>query len=510
MNKVNKTFNTMDRETFFKNLNDELLLFPDGDVGKKMTQFMISLKDNNYDYVKENYEFFKNKRFQLGLGCVDVVMAFCESTEIIDFLINKCQIMRLNENYLMLVSSINQSVEVVRYLIEDLNQDPKKIDGVGNNSFMLACEKNSGALNVIKYLRNKIGDGLHHSNYDNCNAFDLACKKNENIEVIKYLINEMNINEKYHNSCIMNAAVFNPNHSVAKYMIEKTNIQFNSYEIASNLKNYDDMNNLVTELSNGTHYKRFNNLLVGLIDYIPSKLNLKNVNPLMIDGYNFERIIEKNILMPNNILASINKLKESSNNVYDAMMNCIPYHEFKDMVALLNHDLKIPWSKSYDMKRTIYFVDHGQQSQKLFTVGDQSYYGDRSIIYHTMILFKDVPLDNAGDGDVVPELSVYLPRYLVSMYLQSCYDGSILLECIRSNDDMIQFLRFIDQYPTINVSIQLLEKQIVQFMLEKKVVISQYVIEICEKYRLRYMYMMIGQKYFYDSSHHSFYDVHEF
>lgn len=74
-----------------------------------------------------------------------------------------------------------------------------------------------------------------------------------------------------------------------------------------------------------------------------------------------------------------------------------------------------------------------------------------------------------------------------------------MLEFIRSNDDMIQFLKFIDQYPAINISMQLLEKEIVQYMLAKNVVIDQYIISICERYKLRYMYMMIKQKYYIDS-----------
>lgn len=91
----------------------------------------------------------------------------------------------------------------------------------------------------------------------------------------------------------------------------------------------------------------------------------------------------KDVLMPKNTL--------ESDNIYEVMMNCISYCKFKDLVALLNPNLKIPWAKDHAMKRTIFFVDYGRQFQKLFTVGGHIYYGDRSIIYHTMFLFKDVP-----------------------------------------------------------------------------------------------------------------------
>lgn len=157
------------------------------------------------------------------------------------------------------------------------------IDRTGNNCFMLACEKNDGhnSLAVIKYIRSRIGDDIYLSNFDTYNAFVLACKNNKNLEVIKYLMNEFKINENFYKSSVTNAVMFNKNHSIAKYLIEETNIEFNSYEIAHGFKNYNDMNKLITELSNGANYERFNKLLVGVIDYVPSKLDLKDVNPLI-------------------------------------------------------------------------------------------------------------------------------------------------------------------------------------------------------------------------------------
>ncbi len=150
---------------------------------------------------------------------------------------------------------------------------------------------------------------------------------------------------------------------------------------------------------------------------------------------------------------------------------------------------KIPWSMIQNKGKRFLF-DFTKQSQKLFTHNGQMYYGDQSTIYNYIIVFNDLVLN-----EEVPELTAALPRYLLSLYLQSCYQGYFCMSDIDSND-FIQFLHFIDQYPTINLSIELLEKDIVQYMLKHNIVIDPWIREVCKRYRLKYLYLMINEKFY--------------
>ena len=61
-------------------------------------------------------------------------------------------------------------------------------------------------------------------------------------------------------------------------------------------------------------------------------------------------------------------------------------------------------------------------------------------------------------------------------------------------DDLIPFLKFIDQYPSKVLSIDKIENEMTIFMNKHNILSNSYVEEICSRYRLKYLYLYAIQK----------------
>jgi hypothetical protein len=101
-----------------------------------------------------------------------------------------------------------------------------------------------------------------------------------------------------------------------------------------------------------------------------------------------------------------------------------------------------------------------------------------------------------SNQDQVIVLAGNLPKYLINIYIASCYTGSLDL-CTIDPMDMIDFLKFIDQYPTSDLQIDLMEGQLVEYI-DKHFDLIQgargYLMDICSKYRLKYLYLSMHNK----------------
>lgn len=66
-------------------------------------------------------------------------------------------------------------------------------DLCGNNGFILACKKNN--IDVIKYVANELKVDTKKTNNANGNGFTEACNNNQHINIIRYLIHELKIDD---------------------------------------------------------------------------------------------------------------------------------------------------------------------------------------------------------------------------------------------------------------------------------------------------------------------------
>lgn len=94
------------------------------------------------------------------------------------------------------------------------------------------------------------------------------------------------------------------------------------------------------------------------------------------------------------------------------------------------------------------------------------YYGHRKTVYNSIVVI-DAIKDCADFNDLIV-LEGALPHYLINMYIKSCYSNKFDINKIDSSD-IIQFIGFIDQYPTTILSIDKLEHEIIEYFETNKI-----------------------------------------
>ena len=82
----------------------------------------------------------------------------------------------------------------------------------------------------------------------------------------------------------------------------------------------------------------------------------------------------------------------------------------------------------------------------------------------------------------------------MNQYIKSCLDGVFDFETIRP-DNFIQFLKFIDQYPTKILSIDQIEKEIIMYMIKNQIQPNEYILNMCTKYQLKRLYFYLKQNF---------------
>jgi hypothetical protein len=145
-------------------------------------------------------------------------------------------------------------------------------------------------------------------------------------------------------------------------------------------------------------------------------------------------------------------------------------------------------TKVRDHERII--IDFSEKPEILFIHNNITYYGSRKIVYGNIYLLDDVTHWDLNEPIV---LDVDVPKYIILLYIQSCYDGIFDINDI-DKDDFKQFLNLVDQYPTKNLSIQSLEFCLINYMDKNMITFDDHLRNICNRYRLKYMYLYFNQE----------------
>jgi hypothetical protein len=86
-------------------------------------------------------------------------------------------------------------------------------------------------LNVIKYLVDELKIDLKHTNYIGDNGFTIACKMNPNLNIIRYLVDELKMNVMHVNrnndNGFIHACYDNPSLEIIRYLIEDLKMDIN-------------------------------------------------------------------------------------------------------------------------------------------------------------------------------------------------------------------------------------------------------------------------------------------
>lgn len=362
------------------------------------------------------------------------------------------------------------SLSPIKYLIEDCKINVNHVDEHGNNYLMIACRHNVD-LDIFKYLVENCKLNINHVNstYDECLTF--ACRY-ANLNIIKYLIEncKMNINiiNKNMKSCLTSACHNSEFPEIIKYLltIENSNILL----LLDNLT-FVDFKKTMDAIKD--HYVLFNKIMAfGIKKYAILQLRdeCKKYNPLMFDTNNTHMLNMQNPCDYN-------------------------YKKFTMLVDRLNcsiifDNVNVNISQPIKKKEKSRDIDFATRTEKLFTHNNQEYYGHRDVVYKSIIMLNEIMDMCTIESDIV--LSGNLPAYVINKYIMSCYVESFDVDSI-NKEDFMEFVVFIDKYPTTTISISVLEKQIIQFLKKHSIKANTILMEICERYKLKDLYL-----YFHD------------
>jgi ankyrin repeat protein len=450
-------------------------------------------------------------------NCLTLACRNNTNLEIIKYLIEETtipitQVDKYYRDCLMQACYKNSNVSIIKYLIEDVkmyvtNQDAKK-----NNCLLLACYENT-SLDVIKYL---IEDRKMDTTYINCanmSCLEAACLENPNLNIIKYLIENVHMNINYltpkgHYNCLLFACKSN-NVELVKYLIEVHKMDFTctntkgencltlscihnkDYRVAKYL-----LENCSLELQldkiDKMKFDRFLCLLSMFSECVMNYFSFNNFIETFVMDYGEDQIsIIKNTINP--ILFS-----EDVCNLIGATHqfgNECTYKEFVNNVRKLKGGIcfsifknQIYENEINDYKRII--ADFTEKPMVLFNHNGMDYYGNRDIVYEKIHVFNGLKEYDLSEPII---LNVDVPKYIMLLYVQSCYDGIFDINEIKT-EDFHQFLNLIDQYPTEYLSITILESSLIDYMISKKIPFDDHIGKICDRYRLKYLYLYGNQK----------------
>jgi hypothetical protein len=386
--------------------------------------------------------------------------------DVIKYLVNdlKMDINHTNNygnNGFTLACFTNTNLDVIKYLVNDLKMDINHTDNNGDNGFTLTCWKNTN-LDVIKYLVNDLKMDINHTNNHGNNGFTSACLTNTNLDVIKYLVNDlkMDINHtnNYGDNGFTSACVTNTNLDVIKYLIEDTNIDMSLKRLQ-----FEKIDNLAKIISKNK--SRINKLLtLGSCKYSEDKMNkiINYFHPFMLSNSCFANLIN------------------------DTYMN--EFSEFKKMVDQFPEKIE---ERFFDTDIDHYShsdIDYTQQPEILFENDGNCYYGNREKVYGSMKFLEDIYSNLDCKETII--LDIPVPKYIISLYIDSCYNKCFKLNKVKPND-LMSFLKFIDRYPTIYLSIYKIKHELKFYFFVNKIKYNQYIEDICTRYKLKDLYVWI-------------------
>ncbi len=419
---------------------------------------------------------------------------------------NTCLIMVCKFNYVEL--------KFIKYLIEICKIDVYHMNNIGYNCFGYTCMNNTN-LNVIKYLTKYFKNEINKININNDSYLTLACWGNKNLEIIKYLINElkMNINHKNINgfNCLMMAyrhnnleiikyllnehqmdVNANSDFPILKYICQENNDFVNIIEYLINVKNISinlygvTLNKFKKFIKTIDNYNIFNNLLeLGKHEYnnLPVETFISDINPLL---FNKNNIVFFDIENP------YEKTFSTFVKYVDQLKNKIPL-SFDLQKLKKTQENNIHPSVNIESENTILINDFSKHSELLFKHENINYYGNRNIVYNSIIFFKQI-IDIADFSDDII-LTCTVPKYIINLYILTTYTNKFNIHLIKPCD-ILQFLKFIDQYPTIDLSIELLERDIIEYFDTYRIDYDDYTKVLCRKYQLKIMYLQIHNNKF--------------
>ena len=231
----------------------------------------------------------------------------------------------------------------------------------------------------------------------------------------------------------------------------------------STLKNYSRLNEFLTiNYKNKLKYGPQNDSMVRLVDPFmlnPSTCKLYGINDPYEEKFN-------------KFTENVDKLE------YTVPIHCL-IHKKTNMVNYYKN-------KSNDFRK---------RSDKLFEINGVSFYGDKEVVYDSIHFIREILTDNkcfSFDEHIVLNPIDHVAEYLVNLYIKAINLKHFDMNDIKF-DDLISFLKFIDQYPSDPLNIHSIEDILIQYLDSNAhlQIPCEYIKNICMKYQLKHLYVYI-------------------
>lgn len=200
------------------------------------------------------------------------------------------------------------------------------------------------------------------------------------------------------------------------------------------------------------------------------------INPLMIDKGNFR---------------------------YDEYFEDPFDKKFEEYINLVN-SLPIPVNTQHQQvfsctsHQPLNNKNHTQSGQILFIHNNIPYYGDRNAMYETLLFLPD---DIKYDDDEPFVLSGSITKKSMNHYIDGSCCGKFNISDI-DYSDILQFMKFIEQYPTKIIFLEKLEGSIIDYFEDgykdnkmlRELIAGQEMNDLITRCRLKYLYLYLHNK----------------
>lgn len=528
--KIDEILNSIQQRRVDYNINDKL--------------FIQKIHHGDMKYLRDNYQYISSKSKQ------NIIFLFtCCITDdilILDFIINIFAIdvhlqSRFKRNCLMFACHYNINLCVIKHLIEHYLIDINQNNNNNNNCLTIACKYNPN-WRIIDYLLNQIKMDINHLTKRKNNCLTVACTRNT-LEIIQYLIGhkdgktlldhvtltnknclmyacqfnkldcvkyliEENLIDPHtvlNNETCLRCAYLNDDPLIAKYLIDHTNL-FDHH--TNNLRGigFDKFKNIAILIKNYGKLNKF--LKMGLARYTLREIKNfidSSLNPLILNNetnrlYNihdpfkeidFNRFKQHVDCLDNETLTSMSFYNDGVLNRHYSIINPVAEPEVGPESEVVRANPTRDPDEIIITKQEIATLIDFSKNELLFEHNNIRYHGDRDVVYDSIIFLKDINSICDFTDDIV--LEGVMPKYAVNLYIQTIYGRPFDINEIKI-PDIFNFIRFIDQYPSTQLSIDLFERFIVRYFNDNNIEYNDMMKDIALKYKLRILYLHIHIK----------------
>ncbi len=479
-------FESMNAEQIHESINLKFRIIPDWEMNLEMSDFEI--------------EFIKN-----------IVLSDIESLNQnfinVDDVIKKKNNVTHRINYLFMIAcSFSKNPMVVKLLSDYFKIDVREVSirgpsGAKYNYLIFACIFNH-SIRMIKYLVEDCMIDIYHITMSdhlidfNCFLYSIAYK---NYDSLKYLSNVKNMRLTGNNPDIfmknINFTIFqNDIDHKTDYELENgvmvlincIDAKYLSYSPTLSLNSIKRIIGLIKNNKKINHILRcFKKQMLLDQDILLLIQFIKTLNPLRLDQ-DIRTMIDFNI---------------NNTSFTDWMRYCvelkddgirIQYQEIKNKCNHKKRFLKDITDKCHSNQVSELIHERSiNKSQKLFVHNQITYFGYRNLMYGSMQMLSGMEHEMFYDPLIVLEGNE--PEYLIRLYIQAGHDeiDSNILDHVEVRD-IEHFMRFIDHYPLNNLSISILECDLIKYFEKHRIKYTDLMKDICIRNGLKIMYCKIN------------------